>query len=253
MKTSAEKIACLTAYDASFARLEDEAGVDFLLVGDSLGMVLQGSDTTLKVTMADMIYHTRLVSAVTTRAIIVSDMPFMSYNTPAQALGNAGRLITEGGAQMVKLEGGSELTETIKLITQHGIPVCGHLGLTPQSIHKIGGYRVQARSNEAAKKLKEDAVALQQAGAECLVLECVPAALAADITRALEIPVIGIGAGTDCDGQVLVVYDMLGITARQPKFSKNFLTGKESVADALRTYVEDVKNKTFPAAIHTYD
>jgi 3-methyl-2-oxobutanoate hydroxymethyltransferase len=253
MKSSGEKIACLTSYDASFAKLQDEAGVDLLLIGDSLGMVLQGSDTTLKVTIADMIYHTRLVSNVTERAIVVSDMPFMSYSTPAQALGNAARLVSEGGAHVVKLEGGEELSETIKLMGQHGIPVCGHLGLTPQSIHKIGGYRVQAKSDEAADKLKQDAIALQQAGAVCLVLECVPSAVATNVTQSLDIPVIGIGAGCDCDGQVLVVYDMLGLTDKQPKFSKNFLTGKDSIADAIKDYVNEVKSNSFPSPAHTYD
>jgi len=253
MKSEGEKIACLTSYDASFAKLQDEAGVDLLLVGDSLGMVLQGSDTTLNVTIADMIYHTRLVSSVTQRAIVVSDMPFMSYSTPAQALGNAARLVSEAGAQVVKLEGGEELSETIRLMAQHGIPVCGHLGLTPQSIHKIGGYRVQAKSNEAADKLKQDAKALQQAGAVCLVLECVPSAVATDVTQSLDIPVIGIGAGLDCDGQVLVVYDMLGLTEKQPRFSKNYLIGKDSIAEAIKTYVDDVKNKSFPSSAHAYD
>lgn len=253
MKSSGEKIACLTSYDASFAKIQDEAGVDLLLVGDSLGMVLQGSDTTLKVTISDMIYHTRLVSNVTQRAIVVSDMPFMSYSTPAQALGNAARLVSEGGAHIVKLEGGDELSETIKLMAQHGIPVCGHLGLTPQSIHKIGGYRVQAVSDETADKLKQDAMALQQAGAVCLVLECVPSAVAADVTQSLDIPVIGIGAGIDCDGQVLVVYDMLGLTDKQPKFSKIFLSGKDSISDAIKDYVNEVKNNSFPSSVHSYE
>jgi len=246
MKESGEKIACLTSYDACFARIQDEAGVDLLLVGDSLGMVLHGDDTTLKVSISDMIYHSRLVSNATKRAIIVTDMPFMSYSTPAQALGNAARLVSEGAAHVVKIEGGSELSETVKLITQHGIPVCGHLGLTPQSIHKLGGLCVQAATDKAAKELEKDALSLQEAGAACLVVECIPSSVAANVTKLLDIPVIGIGAGIDCDGQVLVLYDILGLTPKQPKFSKNFLSGKKSVFDAIKEYVEQVKNNSFP-------
>ncbi len=252
MKSSGEKIACLTSYDASFARLQDEAGVDLLLVGDSLGMVLHGEETTLNVTMVDMIYHTRLVSGACQRAIIVGDMPVNSYTLATQGLENAARLVNEAGADIVKLEVGEEVCETVSLITKQGIPVCGHLGLMPQSINMIGGYRVQAKTEEAVNKLKQDALALQKAGAICLVLECIPAAAAADVTQSLDIPVIGIGAGPDCDAQVLVVYDMLGLTDKQLKFSKNFLVGKDSIADAFKAYVSEVKNNTFPSSEHSF-
>ncbi|MEE8320948.1 MAG: 3-methyl-2-oxobutanoate hydroxymethyltransferase [Gammaproteobacteria bacterium] len=253
MKQKGEKITSLTAYDASFARILDEAGVDILLVGDSLGMVLHGEDTTLKVKMSDMIYHTRQVRSGTQRAIIIGDMPFMSYTTPAQALGNAARLISEGGAEVVKLEGGRNQIETVGYLTNHDIPVCGHLGLTPQSIHKLGGYKVQGREDESARQISADAKALQDAGAGILVLECVPHRLATEITASLDIPVIGIGAGTHCDGQVLVLYDMLGISGKQPRFSRNFLENRQSISMAVEEYVSDVKAGRFPAAEHQYD
>ena len=253
MKESGERIACLTSYDASFAKIQDEAGIDLLLVGDSLGMVLQGGDNTLKVSISDMIYHSKLVSNVAKRAVIVTDMPFMSYSTPPQALGNAARLISEGGAHVVKIEGGSELSAVVKLITQHGIPVCGHLGLTPQSIHKIGGLGVQAATDKTAKELEKDAISLQEAGASCLVLECIPSLVAERVTKLLEIPVIGIGAGSKCDGQVLVLYDILGLTSKQPKFSKNFLLGEDSISDAIKKYVKQVKNNSFPTESNSYE
>ena len=252
MKEIGEKIACLTSYDSSFAKLQDDAGVDMLLVGDSLGMVLQGADNTLRVKMSDMIYHSRIVSDVVKHAIIISDMPFMSYSTPRQALGNAARLIAEGGAQVVKIEGGQELFETVRLITENGIPVCGHLGLTPQSIHQIGGLGVQANTEDTAKKLVEDAISLQSAGASCIVLECVPSEVTADVSKTLNIPVIGIGAGVDCDGQVLVLYDILGLTKTQPKFSKNFLIDHNSIFDAIKDYVAEVKNASFPTSSNSY-
>jgi len=253
MKSTGEKIACLTSYDASFAKRQDETGVDVLLVGDSLGMVLHGDETTLNVTMDDMIYHTRLVSKVCQRALVISDMPYKSYTSPKLALENARRLINEGNADMVKLEGGAAISETVSQITQDGIPVCGHLGLMPQSIHELGGYRVQAKTEAEAKKLKQDAILLQASGADCLVLECVPAKVAAEVSGVLDIPVIGIGAGVDCDGQVLVVYDMLGLSDKEFKFSKNFLTGQGSITDALKAYVAAVKNNTFPSASHSYE
>ena len=253
MKESGEKIACLTSYDASFAKIQDEAGIDLLLVGDSLGMVLQGGDNTLKVSISDMIYHSKLVSNVAKRAVIVTDMPFMSYSTPPQALGNAARLISEGGAHVVKIEGGSELSEVVNLLSQHGIPVCGHLGLTPQSIHKIGGLGVQAATDKTAKVLEKDAISLQEAGASCLVLECVPSLVAERVTKLLKIPVIGIGAGSKCDGQVLVLYDILGLTSKQPKFSKNFLLGEDSISDAIKKYVKQVKNNSFPTESNSYE
>ncbi len=253
MKSTGEKIACLTSYDASFAKLQDETGVDVLLVGDSLGMVLHGDETTLNVTMADMIYHTGLVSNVCHRAFVISDMPYKSYTSPTQALENARRLVSEGNADMVKLEGGAEISEAVSQITQDGIPVCGHLGLMPQYIHELGGYRVQAKTAAEAERLKQDAISLQASGADCLVLECVPAKVAADVSDVLDIPVIGIGAGVDCDGQVLVVYDMLGLSDKEFKFSKNFLVGRDSIADAIKAYVAAVKNNSFPSASHSYE
>ncbi len=252
MKREGVKIASLTAYDAGFARLLDEAGVDVILVGDSLGMVLQGGETTLKVTMSDMIYHTRLVKQGCRRALIVSDMPFMSYATPAQALGNAARLVSEGGAEVVKLEGGAVVADVISHLDRHGIAVCAHLGLTPQSIHKFGGYHVQGREQETAERIISDAKRLEKAGASMLVLECVPFALAGEVTRQLGIPVIGIGAGAACDGQVLVLYDVLGISARQPGFSKNFLASCGSIRTAVETYVAEVRSGSFPAEEHQY-
>jgi len=252
MKSTGEKIACLTSYDASFAKLQDESGVDVLLVGDSLGMVLHGDETTLKVTMTDMIYHTRLVSKACQRAFVISDMPYKSYTSATQAMDNARRLVSEGNADMVKLEGGEEVSEAVSKITQDGIPVCGHLGLMPQSIHELGGYRVQAKTEAEAQKLKQDAISLQACGADCLVLECVPAIVAAEVSDMLDIPVIGIGAGGDCDGQVLVVYDMLGLSDKEFKFSKDFLVGKGSIADAIKDYVAAVKNNSFPSASHSY-
>jgi 3-methyl-2-oxobutanoate hydroxymethyltransferase len=252
MKQAGERIACLTAYDASFARLLDEAGIDVLLVGDSLGMVLHGESTTLKVTLADMIYHTRCVRSAAARALVVADMPFMSYATPAQALGNAARLLAEGGAEVVKIEGGRDFADTIELLDRRGIPVCAHLGLTPQSIHKLGGYSVQGRDAAAATTILEDARTLEAAGAALLVLECVPAALAAKVRAALGIPVIGIGAGADCDGQVLVLYDVLGISPRQPRFSRDFLQ-VGGVRAAIKSYVEAVKAGTFPGPEHSFE
>jgi 3-methyl-2-oxobutanoate hydroxymethyltransferase len=252
MKAAGKKIACLTAYDAGFAKLLDKAGVDVILVGDSLGMVLHGENTTLKVSMSDMIYHTRIVNAGCERALIVGDMPFMSYATPAQALGNAARLMSEGGAEVVKLEGGTVIVDTIRYLDQHGIPVCAHLGLTPQSVHKLGGYHVQGRDEETAKQILEDAKLLEQAGAVMLVLECVPHQLATEITKSLSIPVIGIGAGAQCDGQVLVLYDILGITERQLRFSKNFLEPGTSIQSAIENYVKAVRSGEFPAAEHQY-
>ena len=252
MKITGEKIACLTAYDASFARIEDEAGIDVLLVGDSLGMVLHGENTTRKVTMDDMVYHTHLVSSVRQYALIISDMPFQSYTTPGQAVTNAMRLVNEGGADVVKLEGGEEMAEIITAIKQEGIPVCGHLGLTPQSFSTSEGFKVQATTGEAAEKLKQDALAIQNAGCDCLVFECIPFSVARDVTQELDIPTIGIGAGVDCDGQVLVIYDMLGITGKKFRFLKNFLKGNDSIADAIKAYITEVKNKSFPATEHFF-
>jgi 3-methyl-2-oxobutanoate hydroxymethyltransferase len=253
MKIAKEKIISLTAYDASFATVLDEAGVEIILVGDSLGMVLHGQDSTLNVTMEDMIYHTRQVVTGSKRTMIVGDMPYKSYLDPAQALENARRLVEEGGADVVKLErGDGNVCEIIRHIVSHDIPVCAHLGLTPQSVEELGGYKVQGRDPAVAKQIKQDALAVQEAGATLLVLECVPSVLAAKITAALGIPVIGIGAGADCDGQVLVIYDILGISGRQPKLSKNFLEESSSIQDAVKSYVTAVKSGDFPATEHQF-
>lgn len=253
MKRAGEKIACLTAYDASFAKLLEAAGAELLIVGDSLGMVVQGHDSTLPVTMAEMIYHAANVRRGSQRAFVVVDMPFMSYTSPAQALGNAARLMSEGGAHMVKLEGGAVLSDTVRLLSERGIPVCGHLGLLPQSVHQLGGYRVQGRDAASARTLLDDARSLEQAGAGMLVLECVPAELAAKVTQSVNIPVIGIGAGPHCDGQVLVSYDALGITmGKLPKFVKNFLQGKGGLHEAVQAYVKAVKSGDFPGSEHSF-
>ncbi len=247
MKAAQEKIAVLTAYDASFSHALEEAGVEVILVGDSLGMVIQGQESTLPVTVDDMVYHTANVVRGSEKAFIIADLPFMSYANADQAIANAARLMAEGGAQMVKLEGGAVIADTIAELTARGIPVCAHLGLLPQSVHRLGGYIVQGREQEAADELLADALKLEQAGADMLVLECVPAALAARVTAALSIPVIGIGAGKDCDGQVLVLYDMLGLTpGRRPRFSHDFLADTGAIQAAITKYVQDVKSGAFP-------
>jgi len=253
MKSTGEKIVSLTAYDASFATVLDEAGVEIILVGDSLGMVLHGEDNTLNVTMEDMIYHIRQVAAGSKHAMIIGDMPYKSYLNPEQALTNAKRLIEEGGADVIKLErGDGNLCEITRHIISHDIPVCGHLGLTPQSIEELGSYKVQGRDPVAAKQIKQDALALQEAGISMLVLECVPSSLAASITDLLRIPVIGIGAGADCDGQVLVIYDLLGISRTSPHMSKNFLAENGNIRDAIAAYIEAVKFSSFPDAEHSF-
>jgi len=251
MKRDREKFAVLTAYDASFAALLEAAGVEVLLVGDSLGMVVQGQRTTVPVTMEDMIYHTRLVARGRQTALLMADMPFASYATVEQGVRNAARLMGEGGAQMVKLEGGGWLAETVRQMSRNGIPVCVHLGLLPQSVNKLGGYKVQGREEAAARQMIDEALALQEAGADVALVECIPAELAARLTEALEIPLIGIGAGPHCDAQVLVCYDMLGITpGRRPKFSKNFLTGHDNLQAAVAAYVAAVKSGEFPGPEH---
>lgn len=254
MKARAEKFVCLTAYDATFAGILDDAGVEIILVGDSLGMVIQGEETTVPVTMDDMAYHARAVGRATRRALVMLDMPFMSFATQEQALMNAARLMREGRGHMVKLEGGSHQADTVRQLTVQGIPVCAHIGLRPQSIHKMGGYFIQGRGDEAAREMVEEAHILEEAGADILLLECVPAVLAREITQALRIPVIGIGAGKDCDGQILVLYDMLGITrGKIPKFVKNFLPGNESVSVAIEAYVRAVKSGEFPGPEHEFE
>jgi 3-methyl-2-oxobutanoate hydroxymethyltransferase len=253
MKIKGEKFACLTAYDASLAHVVDAAGVEVILVGDSLGMVVQGHTSTLPVTMNDMVYHSACVARGHRRALLMADMPFMSYATAEQALHNAARLMQEGGAHMVKLEGGAVQVDIVRQLTARGIPVCAHLGLQPQSVHKLGGYRVQGRDASVAQKMREDAHALQEAGADILLLECVPTSLAEEITKAVDVPVIGIGAGAGCDAQVLVLYDMLGVTVgKRPKFSKDFMQGQSTLQAAIEAYVRAVKNGNFPAAEHTF-
>lgn len=254
MKHDDEKIAVLTAYDASFSHCADEAGVEVLLVGDSLGMVIQGQSSTIPVTLDEMVYHTSLVSRGSERALVVADLPFLGYASPEQAVASAARLMKEGGAQMVKLEGGDVMVGTVHALTSLGVPVCAHLGLLPQSVHKLGGYRIQGREAHAAEQMLADARAMEQAGADMLVLECVPQQLAAEISSAVNMPVIGIGAGPATDGQVLVLYDMLGITpGKRPKFSRDFLADTGSVAKALAAYVAQVKDGRFPAAEHCFD
>jgi 3-methyl-2-oxobutanoate hydroxymethyltransferase len=253
MKAAGEPIACLTAYDASFAQLVDEAGVDVVLVGDSLGMVIQGHDTTVPVTVDDVIYHTRVVDRGLRRAFLVADMPFMSYSHAEQALQNAVRLMQEGGAMMVKLEGGAGQVAIVEYLARHDIPVCAHIGLRPQSVHKIGGFKVQGRDAAKAKRMVADAVALEQAGADIVLLECVPNELGKAVREAVAVPVIGIGAGPDVDGQILVLYDVIGVTqGRMPRFVKNYMDGAESALDACRRYVEAVKNRDYPAAEHCF-
>jgi 3-methyl-2-oxobutanoate hydroxymethyltransferase len=252
MKSRGERIVSLTCYDASFARLLDAAGVDLLLVGDSLGMVLQGHATTVPVTVDQMVYHTACVARGRERALLVGDLPFLACATPERALDNAGRLMREGGAQVVKLEGGAPMLETVRRLSEQGVPVCAHLGLLPQSVNRIGGYRFQGRDHASAEAIRHDALAMQEAGASLLVLECVPAVLASEISRTLTIPVIGIGAGAGCDGQVLVLYDMLGLNpGRPPSFSRDFLQGHGSIAEAVTAYVEAVRERRFPAAEET--
>lgn len=253
MKADGEKIACVTAYDASFATLVDDAGVDVVLVGDSLGMVIQGHDTTVPVTLNDVIYHCKAVVKGLYRPFLMADMPFMTYASREQALDNAVRLMQEGGAKMVKLEGGAGQIEIVRFLAEHDIPVCAHLGLKPQSVHKLGGFRVQGREEAAAEQMLVDARALQDAGADIVLLECIPASLGASITRELHVPVIGIGAGPDTDGQILVLYDLLDVTSgRKPKFSKNFMAGAESPLAAVKNYTEAVKARTYPGPEHCF-
>jgi 3-methyl-2-oxobutanoate hydroxymethyltransferase len=253
MKQAGEPIACLTAYDASFAQLVDMAGTDVVLVGDSLGMVVQGHDTTVPVTVENMVYHTRCVARAVRRAFLIADMPFMSYTTPSQALDNAVRLMQEAGAMMVKLESGQGQLAIVEHLAQQDIPVCAHLGLKPQSVHKIGGFKVQGREQDAARQMIDDARALEGAGADVVLLECVPRGVGDAIRAALEVPVIGIGAGAGVDGQILVIYDILGITqGRTPRFVKNFMQGRDSVLDALKAYVQAVKDRSYPAEEHTF-
>lgn len=247
MRNANEKIAMLTCYDASFAALMDRCAVDVLLVGDSLGNVCQGHTSTLPVTIADIAYHTGCVARGNQHALLMADMPFGTYATPASAFHNA-VLLMQAGAHMVKLEGGAWLAETIHFLTERGIPVCAHLGLTPQSVHQLGGNKVQGKTPESAERLKADALALQAAGAASLLLEMIPAALGKEVTDLLVIPTIGIGAGVDCAGQVLVMHDMLGLgSGPKKRFLRNFMDGQSSIEAAVRAYIAAVKDKSFPA------
>ena len=253
IKREGGKFACLTAYDACFARILSSAGVEVLLVGDSLGMVLQGHDSTLPVTMEDMVYHVECVKRGNQGSLIMADLPFMSYASESQTLENAAALM-RAGAHMVKLEGGAWIANTTRLLAERGIPVCAHMGLTPQSVNRIGGFHVQGRDTEQAQLILEEATMLQESGANILLLECVPRALAKTITESLEIPVIGIGAGPDTTGQIMVLHDVLGVSPITPKFVKNFLAEtSKGIPGAIEAYVEAVKTKSFPAEEHCFN
>ena len=252
LKNRGEKITMLTAYDASFAALMDRCGVEILLVGDSLGMVSQGHDSTLPVTVEEVAYHTACVARGNQTALLAADMPFGSYATPEAAFNNAVTLM-RAGAQMVKIEGGSWLADTVRFLTERAVPVCAHLGLTPQSVHQFGGYRVQGKTIDGAEKLKADALTLQQAGASLLVLEAIPATLGKEVTELLSMPTIGIGGGPHCSGQVLVMHDMLGVfPGHKARFVKNFMEGQTSIEAAVKAYVAAVKDGSFPAQEHCF-
>jgi 3-methyl-2-oxobutanoate hydroxymethyltransferase len=253
MKQEGKPIACLTAYDASYAALVDAAGTDLVLVGDSLGMVIQGHDTTVPVTVDNIVYHSKAVAKGLRHAFLVTDMPFMSYANPDQALDNAVRLMQEGGAMMIKLEGGEGQVEIVENLARHDIPVCAHLGLKPQSVHKIGGFKVQGREPDKAREMVDSAKRLQNAGADIVLLECVPNEVGKAATEELDVPVIGIGAGPHVDGQILVLYDILDITqGRTPRFVRNFQQGNDSPLAALQAYVAAVRNREYPAPEHCF-
>jgi 3-methyl-2-oxobutanoate hydroxymethyltransferase len=252
MREAGEKIAMLTCYDASFAALMDRCGIEVLLVGDSLGNVCQGQTSTLPVSLADVAYHTASVARGNRTAFLIADMPFGTYATPEATFNHAVQLM-QAGAQMVKLEGGAWLVDTVRFLTERAVPVCAHLGLTPQSVHQFGGYKVQGKTAEAAGQLKTDALALQAAGASLLVLEAIPSALGKEVTELLAIPTIGIGAGADCSGQVLVMHDMLGVfPGRKARFVKNFMECQSSIEAAVRAYIAAVKDGSFPASEHCF-
>jgi len=255
MKAAGERIVALTAYDASFARLLDANGIDVVLVGDSLGMVVQGHDSTLPVSVDDIVYHSACVARGLRSALLIADMPFQSCATPLRALDAAIPMLAAGGASMVKIEGAGPMLEAIRFLSERDIPVCAHLGLTPQSVLRLGGYKVQGRDQAAAERLLADAEAVAAAGAELLVLECVPSALAAKVSKLLAIPTIGIGAGPSCDGQILVLHDMLGINSghRRPRFVRNFLEHADSIAAAVQAYADAVRAGSFPGPEHGYD
>ena len=251
MKAAGEKFVCITAYDATFARIISEAGAETMLVGDSLGMVLQGHDSTIPVTMDHMAYHTECVCRAANGALVIADMPFMTYTSPDQAMANATRLM-QAGAQMVKMEGGTWLSGTISKLVERGIPVCAHLGLTPQSVNTFGGFKVQGRTPKEAKSILADAVEIKDAGASLLVLECVPSHLASDISRKLDIPVIGIGAGPGTDAQVLVMHDLLGLSEHTARFVRNFMAGQATIQDGIKAFVDAVKTGDYPQEEHSY-
>ena len=253
MKADGDRIACLTCYDASFAVLVDEADADVVLVGDSLGMVIQGHDTTVPVTMDHVVYHCRAVARGLNRPFLMADLPFMSYPSKEQALANAVRLMQEGGAKMVKLESGAGQAEIVEFLASHDIAVCAHLGLKPQSVHKSGGFRVQGRDSDAGERMLRDAKQLEAAGADMLLLECIPTDLGREITAAAQVPVIGIGAGAHTDGQILVLYDVLDITSgRKPRFVRNFMADAGTNLQALKNFVAAVKKREYPAAEHSF-
>ena len=253
MKQKKQPIVALTAYDYSFARILDQSGVEIILVGDSLGMVIQGHQTTIPVSMEDMLYHTSIVSKGVERALVVMDMPFMSYSSTELALENAADALQLAGAHMVKLEGGLDQLHIVESLARHEIPVCAHIGLKPQSVSKSGSYKVQGRGAQAAVQMIEEAAALEKAGADILLLECVPKLLAAEITANSGIPVIGIGAGNACDGQILVLHDLLGITpGKPPGFTKNFMQDSPDIQAAIMAYADDVRRRKFPAEVHSF-
>ena len=253
MKRQGEKIACLTCYDATFTRVLESAGIELFIVGDSLGMVLMGYESTVPVSMDDMVYHAANVARAGQHDYRIVDLPCRSYETPGQALANARRLMDEGGADMVKLEGGVAQLAIVEHLVRHDIPLCGHIGLLPQSVEELGGYRVQGRDEAGARAIMEDARVLQEAGASMLVMECIPAVLATTITQSMGIPTIGIGAGPGCDGQVLVLYDMLGIISHKPpRFVKDFLRDTGNVAAAVAAYIKAVKDGSYPGPEHRY-
>ena len=251
-KAKKQKFAVLTAYDYSFAAMIEAAGIEVTLVGDSLGNVIQGQDTTIPVTVDDMAYHTAAVKRAIKNSLLITDMPFMSYSSEVLALDNAA-ILMQAGAQMVKLEGGEWLADTVYAMTERGIPVCGHIGLTPQSVFKLGGYKVQGKNQTAAEKMLDEAKILQQAGADLIVVECVPSSLGKELAESVDIPVIGIGAGPDTDAQVLVLHDMLGISKKLPKFSKNYLEQCNSVQEAINTFGDDVRKGVFPGPEHCFN
>ena len=252
MREADEKIAVLTAYDASFANLMDQSGIDVILVGDSLGNIIQGQTSTIPVTIEQMVYHVSCVAKGNQSAFLIADMPFGTYSTPEQAMENAASLM-RAGAHMVKLEGGSWLADTVRFLVERSVPVCAHLGLLPQSVHTLGGFKVQGKSAEAAEVLVKDAQTLEKAGAQLLVLEAIPSELGKRATASIKLPTIGIGAGPDCSGQVLVMHDMLGaFPGRSPKFVKNFLLGQESIEGAFKSYIHEVKTGKFPGPEHCF-